>query len=110
MELSKRIDEALSELEERPLGDWREGALGLGPDILADPGALERLANTRMPYGKYAGRLLLDLPEAYVVWFAKNGYPSGELGMSLATMFVIKANGMEALLRPLVNPTSRGSG
>ncbi|MGD9939622.1 MAG: DUF3820 family protein [Clostridia bacterium] len=62
-----------------------------------------RLANTRMPFGKYAGRLLMDLPEAYVVWFAKQGYPRGELGASLAAMYEIKANGMEALLRPLVD-------
>jgi len=103
MNLSKRIDEALDDLEERPPGNWRDDAAGFGADLLADPEALVRLANTRMPFGKYVGRLLLDLPEAYVVWFAKKGYPKGELGASLTAMYEIKANGMEALLRPLVD-------
>ena len=127
MNLSKRIDEALSTLEERPPGNWRDGASAVSsaypadPDgpaspadpagtdagdyqaFLSDPEALVRLANTRMPFGKYAGRLLLELPEAYVLWFASNGYPKGELGSSLAAMAEIKANGMEALLRPLVD-------
>lgn len=104
MNLSKRIDEALGDLEERPPGNWRDGAAGLDENFMADPEALVRLANTRMPFGKYSGRLLVDLPEAYVLWFAKKGYPKGELGTSLAAMYEIKANGMEALLRPLVNP------
>ncbi len=103
MNLSKRIDQALGDLEEKPPGNWRDGAAGLDPDFLSDPEALERLANTRMPFGKYSGRLLIDLPEAYVVWFAKKGYPKGELGANLAAMYEIKANGMEALLRPLVD-------
>jgi hypothetical protein len=111
MSLSKRIDEALADLEERPPGDWWDGASGFGrdldSDLLADPEALVRLANTRMPFGKYAGCLLLDLPEAYVLWFSKKGFPKGELGSSLATMCEIKANGMEALLRPLVNLSPR---
>jgi hypothetical protein len=111
MNLSTRIDQALEELEERPPGDWRDGASGFGggldPDLLADPQALVRLANMRMPFGKYAGRLLLDLPEAYVLWFANKGYPKGELGASLAAMNEIKANGMEALLRPLVEGALR---
>ena len=64
--------------------------------------ALERLANARMPFGKYAGRLLIDLPEAYVVWFARKGWPKGELGELLSSLYVIKENCLEALLRPLV--------
>jgi len=111
MDLKKRIDEALGDLEERPPGDWQDGAPGFGGELdaglLADPQALVRLANTRMPFGKYAGRLLLDLPEAYVLWFANKGYPKGELGASLAAMNEIKANGMEALLRPLVDLSLR---
>ncbi|HAE21172.1 MAG TPA: hypothetical protein DCG47_02460 [Spirochaetaceae bacterium] len=63
---------------------------------------LLRLANARMPFGKYSGRLLIDLPEAYVVWFARNGYPKGELGVLMAALYEIKANGMETFLRPLV--------
>ena len=61
-----------------------------------------RLANARMPFGKYAGRLLIDLPEAYVVWFARVGYPGGELGEQLASLYSIKENGLEALVRPLI--------
>jgi uncharacterized protein len=63
---------------------------------------LDRLANARMPFGKYAGRLLIDLPEAYVVWFARAGYPEGEIGELLASLYAIKENGLEGLLRPLV--------
>jgi uncharacterized protein (DUF3820 family) len=63
---------------------------------------LMRLANARMPFGKYAGSLLIDLPEAYVVWFARKGYPEGEIGELLASLYAIKENGLEPLLRPLV--------
>ncbi|HOX32504.1 MAG TPA: DUF3820 family protein [Spirochaetales bacterium] len=66
-----------------------------------DTAALERLAAARMPFGKYAGRLLIDLPEAYVLWFERQGFPQGELGEQLASLLAIKANGLETLLRPL---------
>jgi hypothetical protein len=65
---------------------------------------LIELANARMPFGKYAGRLLIDLPEAYVVWFARKGWPSGEIGERLESLYTIKENGLEYLLRPLVRP------
>ena len=68
-----------------------------------DPAFILRLANARMPFGKYAGRLLIDLPEPYVVWFAKKGWPEGEIGDLLAALSEVKANGLEELLRPLVN-------
>jgi len=67
-----------------------------------DPSALPRLANARMPFGRYAGFLLLDLPEPYLIWFARKGYPPGELGEQLASIYAIKENGLEGLLRPLV--------
>lgn len=60
------------------------------------------LANTRMPFGKYAGRYLVDLPEPYVVWFKKQGFPQGDLGEKLAAIHEIKVNGLEPLLRPLI--------
>ena len=63
---------------------------------------LLRLANARMPFGKYTGSLLIDLPEAYVVWFARKGYPEGEIGEFLASLYAIKENGLESLLRPRV--------
>ena len=59
------------------------------------------LANTRMPFGKYTGRRLLDLPEPYLAWFARNGFPHGKLGSLLRTAFEVKTNGLEPLVRPL---------
>lgn len=59
------------------------------------------LASMRMPFGKYAGRLLIDLPEPYVVWFAQEGFPKGELGEMLQTVYEIKVNGLEYLFDPL---------
>jgi uncharacterized protein len=67
-----------------------------------DPDHLITLANARMPFGKYAGSLLIDLPEGYVVWFAQAGFPKGEIGDLLAELYAIKENGLEGLLRPLV--------
>ena len=55
-----------------------------------------------MPFGKYSGTLLVNLPEAYVVWFARKGWPEGEIGELLAALYAIKENGLEYLLRPLV--------
>lgn len=62
---------------------------------------LLELATVRMPFGKYAGRLLIDLPEPYVVWFAREGFPAGKLGEMLQTVYEIKANGLEFLFDPL---------
>lgn len=76
--------------------------MGTLPDLGLDGALLVRLANARMPFGKYAGRLLIDLPEAYVVWFSHKGYPKGEVGEMLASLYAIKENGLEPLLRPLV--------
>jgi hypothetical protein len=71
-----------------------------GP-IRPDPAWLLRLAEARMPFGKYAGRLLIDLPEPYVVWFSRKGFPAGELGRMLQTVYEIKVNGLEYLFEPL---------
>ncbi|MEI9812065.1 MAG: DUF3820 family protein [Acidobacteriota bacterium] len=62
---------------------------------------LDELANARMPYGKYKGRFLTDLPEAYFVWFRRQGFPEGKLGEMLAAMHDLKTNGLEKLLVPL---------
>ncbi|MAY41554.1 MULTISPECIES: DUF3820 family protein [unclassified Neptuniibacter] len=62
---------------------------------------LVKLANMTMPFGKYQGRVLLDLPEEYLLWFAKKGFPKGELGMLMALMLEIQINGLESVLQPL---------
>jgi uncharacterized protein len=105
--LSERIRAALDDWEEPAPPGWDEGrgSSSPGPGVGAeafDGAMLLSLANARMPFGKYAGRLLIDLPEAYVVWFARNGYPKGELGALMAALYEIKANGLETFLRPLV--------
>lgn len=69
--------------------------------MLPDPKILLQLVAMRMPFGKYEGRLLCDLPVSYLEWFNNKGFPKGKLGMLLETMFVIKSNGLEDLLKPL---------
>ncbi len=68
---------------------------------LPDADELLALASMRMPFGKYQGRLLIDLPEPYVVWFAKKGFPEGRLGRMLQAVYEIKVNGLEYLFTPL---------
>jgi uncharacterized protein (DUF3820 family) len=62
---------------------------------------LIKLIQMRMPFGKYKGRYLIDLPEPYLVWFREKGFPPGKLGEMLASMYEIKLNGLEGMLRPL---------
>ncbi len=69
--------------------------------MMPDPTDLIKLANMRMPFGKYQGTLLIDLPEPYVVWFHRKGFPSGDLGRLLHQLYEIKLNGLEGLVRPL---------
>ena len=59
------------------------------------------IIKTPMPFGKYKGRMICDLPVSYLEWFQRKGFPEGKLGMLLRTIFEIKANGLEDLLRPL---------
>lgn len=68
-------------------------------DVVADETGLQELAIQRMPYGKYKGRLLINLPEPYLVWFSRNGFPPGKLGRQLETVYVIKVNGLEYLFK-----------
>ncbi len=67
----------------------------------SNPTNLLALARNKMPFGKYAGRLLIDLPEPYVVWFSQRGFPSGVLGEQLQLLHEIKVNGLEYLVNPL---------
>jgi len=66
-----------------------------------NPKILELLTTMRMPYGKYKGWILCDLPEPYLVWYYQKGFPEGQLGMLLNTLYEIKLNGLEYLLKPL---------
>lgn len=70
-------------------------------ELQSDPAQLLKLAKYHMPFGKYANRLLIDLPEPYVVWFSNKGFPNGELGKMLAIVHEIKVNGLEYLFDPL---------
>ena len=67
---------------------------------IPDPEKFLELASMEMPFGKYKGRLLLDLPEPYVVWFAGRGFPEGKLGEMLEAVYEIKVNGLEYLFDP----------
>ena len=58
-----------------------------------------KLSTYRMPFGKYKGRRLVDLPEPYVVWFKQKGFPKGQLGHMMALVYEIKANGLEYLFK-----------
>ncbi len=62
---------------------------------------LEILANTKMPYGKFKGRHLIDLPEHYIVWYNNKGFPNGKLGDQLRLVYELKLNGLEDLVRKL---------
>ncbi|MEO8419330.1 MAG: DUF3820 family protein [Methylophilaceae bacterium] len=66
-----------------------------------NPDDLQRLVSYVMPYGKYKGRLIADLPGNYLNWFAREGFPSGELGRLLALMQEMDHNGLSPLLDPL---------
>jgi uncharacterized protein (DUF3820 family) len=64
----------------------------MNPQILID------IVTQTMPFGKYKGRLLCDIPEDYLVWMHKQGFPSGNLGMCLNTLYEIRLNGLEHLI------------
>lgn len=67
----------------------------MNPKILTD------LVKVEMPFGKYKGAKICDLPEYYLAWFKQQGFPKGSLGILLETMLEIKMNGLEYLLTPL---------
>ena len=66
-----------------------------------NPEDLQRLVTVAMPYGKYKGRLIADLPGQYLNWFARVGFPPGEIGRLLALMQELNHNGLASLLDPL---------
>jgi uncharacterized protein len=65
------------------------------------PEDLERLLTVEMPYGKYKGRVIADLPGNYLNWFAREGFPKGDIGRLIALMHEIDHNGLSDLLTPL---------
>jgi uncharacterized protein (DUF3820 family) len=62
---------------------------------------LLQLVKMEMPFGKYKGTVLCNLPVSYLEWFNRKGFPEGKLGVLLATIYEIKINGLEYLLTPL---------
>ena len=68
---------------------------------LINPQMLIELVRMRMPFGKYKNRILCDLPESYLVWFHRKGFPSGRIGLLLSALYEIKLNGLEYLLKPI---------
>jgi len=66
-----------------------------------DPKLLELLVTREMPFGKYKGRLIADLPGHYLNWFAREGFPPGEIGRLLTLMHELDHNGLSSLLAPL---------
>ncbi|WP_238395258.1 DUF3820 family protein [Mucilaginibacter sp. 14171R-50] len=70
-------------------------------NIVPDPQILIDIVNTRMPFGKYKNTLLCDMPISYLEWLYKKGFPTGKLGMMLSTVFEIKTNGVDQILRQI---------
>lgn len=68
---------------------------GINPEIL------QEICVVKMPFGKYEGTILADLPISYLEWFCRKGMPKGKLGMQLATIYEIKLNGLMDLLAPI---------
>ena len=75
--------------------DQNKGTTHINPQILVE------LVSVRMPFGKYKGRILCDLPEPYLVWFRQKGFPPGQIGIQLSALYEIKLNGLEYLLEPI---------
>ena len=75
--------------------EQNKNAMPLDPEILVE------LTRMRMPFGKYKDRILCDLPEPYLAWFQRKGFPPGRIGLLLSVLYEIKLNGLEYLLKPL---------
>ncbi|MFP8967324.1 DUF3820 family protein [Pokkaliibacter sp. CJK22405] len=70
-------------------------------DDLLNPQNLMKIARMPMPFGKYEGRALIDLPEEYLLWFERKGWPKGEIGQLLQLCLAIRIEGLEQVVRPL---------
>ena len=76
--------------------------IAYGVPVKPENEELIRIANAKMPFGKYAGRHLIDLPEGYLLWFKQRGFPAGELGRQLEAVLELRTYGLEYLVRPLI--------
>ncbi len=83
--------------------DGQHSSDPFGREVLLD------LVKVRMPFGKYKGRLMCDLPQPYLVWFGRKGFPPGRIGVLLSAIHEIKLNGLEYLLKPLKEGQYRNS-
>lgn len=79
----------------------KDSTLALQMEIRPDRKQLLEMAHYKMPFGKYKGRYLVDLPLPYLVWFSQKGFPEGKLGNYLNTMLTIKDNNLEPIIRKL---------
>lgn len=70
----------------------------MSPEILKEIITTPIIITTPMPYGKYKGTIIADLPSYYLEWFSTQGFPKGKLGMLLATTFEIKTNGLQEII------------
>jgi len=89
------------------LSSWQAASISPSPLLITpamNPEDLLLLVSKRMPFGKYEGRLIADLPGHYLNWFARSGFPKGEIGRLLALMQEIDHNGLKPLLDPLRQP------
>ncbi|MBL4905628.1 MAG: DUF3820 family protein [Flavobacteriaceae bacterium] len=69
--------------------------------MLQDKQFLVDLANMKMPFGKYKGRYLIDLPEHYIVWYRNKGFPKGKLGLQMGLVYELQLNGLEDIIRKI---------
>jgi len=67
-----------------------------------DPKHLIELANYKMPFGKYKGYYLVNIPEYYYIWYRRKGFPKGKLGNMMQEIYEIKLNGLEGLILKLI--------
>ena len=69
--------------------------------MFQDKNILIDLAKMKMPFGKYKGRYLIDLPEHYIVWYKNKGFPAGKIGKQLELVYELQLNGLEDIVREI---------
>ena len=83
------------------MAQYSEITQQIGAPFMLEKDNLIKLARIQMPFGKYAGRVLIDLPEEYLLWFDKKGWPAGELGQLLQLCLALKIEGLDSVVKPL---------